>query len=133
MRLIGQFLIIAGVSFAGELLSLLLPLPVPASIYGLVLMLILLMTGVVKLHQVKTAADFLIEIMPLMFIGPSVGLMESLPALQAMLLPLVVILILTTLLTMGATGLTAQALVRRRQSRAPKKIEGEKVNERISS
>lgn len=133
MRLIGQFLIIAGVSFAGELLSLLLPFPVPASIYGLVLMLILLMTGVVKLHQVKTAADFLIEIMPLMFIGPSVGLMESLPALQAMLLPLVVILILTTLLTMGATGLTAQALVRRRQSRAPKKIEGEKVNERISS
>lgn len=133
MRLIGQFLIIAGVSFAGELLSLLLPLPVPASIYGLVLMLILLMTGVVKLHQVKTAADFLIEIMPLMFIGPSVGLMESLPALQAMLLPLVVILILTTLLTMGATGLTAQVLVRRRQSRAPEKIEGEKVNERISS
>lgn len=133
MRLIGQFLIIAGVSFAGELLSLLLPFPVPASIYGLVLMLILLMTGVVKLHQVKTAADFLIEIMPLMFIGPSVGLMESLPALQAMLLPLVVILILTTLLTMGATGLTVQALVRRRQSRAPEKIEGEKVNERISS
>lgn len=133
MRLIGQFLIIAGVSFAGELLSLLLPLPVPASIYGLVLMLILLMTGVVKLHQVKTAADFLIEIMPLMFIGPSVGLMESLPALQAMLLPLVVILILTTLLAMGATGLTAQVLVRRRQSRAPEKIEGEKVNERISS
>lgn len=133
MRLIGQFLIIAGVSFAGEILSLLLPLPVPASIYGLVLMLILLMTGVVKLHQVKTAADFLIEIMPLMFIGPSVGLMESLPALQAMLLPLVVILILTTLLSMGATGLTAQALVRRRQSRAPEKIEGEKVNERISS
>lgn len=133
MRLIGQFLIIAGVSFAGELLSLLLPLPVPASIYGLVLMLILLMTGVVKLHQVKTAADFLIEIMPLMFIGPSVGLMESLPALQAMLLPLVVILILTTLLAMGATGLTVQALVRRRQSRAPEKIEGEKVNERISS
>lgn len=133
MRLMGQFLIIAGVSFAGEILSLLLPLPVPASIYGLVLMLILLMTGVVKLHQVKTAADFLIEIMPLMFIGPSVGLMESLPALQAMLLPLVVILILTTLLTMGATGLTAQALVRRHQSRAPEKIEGEKVNERISS
>lgn len=133
MRLIGQFLIIAGVSFAGELLSLLLPFPVPASIYGLVLMLILLMTGVVKLHQVKTAADFLIEIMPLMFIGPSVGLMESLPALQAMLLPLVVILILTTLLTIGATGLTVQALVRRRQSRAPEKIEGEKVNERISS
>ena len=133
MRLIGQFLIIAGVSFAGEILSLLLPFPVPASISGLVLMLILLMTGVVKLHQVKTAADFLIEIMPLMFIGPSVGLMESLPALQAMLLPLVVILILTTLLTMGATGLTAQALVRRRQSRAPEKIEGEKVNERISS
>lgn len=113
MRLIRQFLIILGVSFAGEVLSFLLPLPIPASIYGLVLMLILLLTGLVKLHQVKTAADFMIEIMPLMFIGPSVGLMESLPALKAMLLPLTVILVVSTVVTMAATGLTAQSLIRR--------------------
>ena len=128
MRLIQQFLIIMVVSFVGEVLSLALPLPVPASIYGLILMLILLITGVIKLHQVKNAADFLIEIMPLMFIGPSVGLMESFPALKAMLLPLVVILILTTVVTMGATGLTAQAMVRRAQNLTPEK-EGEKSNE----
>lgn len=113
MRLIRQFLIILGVSFAGEVLSFLLPLPIPASIYGLVLMLILLLTGLVKLQQVKTAADFMIEIMPLMFIGPSVGLMESLPALKAMLLPLTVILVVSTVVTMAATGLTAQSLIRR--------------------
>ena len=34
------------VSFVGEILHAVLPLPIPASIYGLVLMLALLMTGI---------------------------------------------------------------------------------------
>ena len=113
MRLIGQFLIIAGVSFAGEILSLLLPLPVPASIYGLVLMLILLMTGVVKLHQVKTAADFLIEIMPLMFIPAGVGLLSSWDVIRPHVLSYLVIAAVTTFAVMFVSGHVTQFLLRR--------------------
>ena len=77
MKYLRQFMIILLVSFVGELLKYAIPLPVPASIYGLVILFILLETGVLKLEAVKDTAIFLIEIMPLMFIPAGVGLMES--------------------------------------------------------
>ena len=71
------------VSFVGEILHAVLPLPIPASIYGLVLMLALLMTGALKLDAVEDAGKFMIEIMPVMFIPAGVGLMESWGDLKA--------------------------------------------------
>ena len=58
MKYFRQFFLILAISFAGEILHMVLPLPVPASIYGLVLMLLALVTGIVKIEQVKdTAGD----------------------------------------------------------------------------
>ena len=65
------------VTFVGELLHYFIPIPVPASIYGLIIMLILLCTKVVKLEHVERTSDFLIEIMPLMFIPGGVGLVTA--------------------------------------------------------
>ena len=67
VKLLRQFLVIMAVSFVGEILHAVLPLPIPASIYGLVLMLALLMTGALKLDAVEDAGKFMIEIMPVMF------------------------------------------------------------------
>ena len=68
MTLVKEFGIILLISFLGEVLHVLLPLPIPSSIYGLVLMLVCLITGVIRLEQVNRTSRFLIEIMPLMFI-----------------------------------------------------------------
>ena len=77
MKYIKQFAIIITFSFAGEVLRALLPLPVPASIYGLVLMLLGLVLHIIPLDSVKDTAKFLVEVMPLMFIPAAVGLTES--------------------------------------------------------
>ena len=77
MKFLKQFLIILAISLIGEILKSVLPFPIPASIYGMVLMFILLLTGVIKLEQVRDAGKFLIEIMPVMFIPAGVGLMSS--------------------------------------------------------
>ena len=53
MKYLKQFLIILAISLLGEVLKELLPLPIPASIYGMVFLFILLLTGVIKLDQVK--------------------------------------------------------------------------------
>ena len=82
MKYLKQFGIILFVSLLGELLRMLIPLPIPASVYGLVLMLILLMIGIIKLQQIKEVSAFLIEIMPVMFIPAGVGLLESWPSLR---------------------------------------------------
>ena len=104
MKYIKQLAIILMVTAIGEILKYLLPLPVPASIYGLVLMLVLLMTKVIKLDQVKETGEFLIEIMPLMFIPPSVGLMASWGEFKQMLIPLVVISLVSTVVVNGNYG-----------------------------
>ncbi|MCI8524353.1 MAG: CidA/LrgA family protein [Oscillospiraceae bacterium] len=117
MEYVFQFLIIAAVSFAGELLSILVPLPAPGSVYGLVLMLLLLCCGAVKLRQVEKTADFLVRIMPVLFMGPNVSLLSVIHSVSGSLLGIFVICVATTVVVLGVTGRTAQAVLRREAGR----------------
>lgn len=113
MKYIKQFLIILAISFIGEFLKYLLPLPIPASIYGMVLLFIGLMTGLIKLEAVKDTGKFLIEIMPLMFIPAGVGLMTSWGTLRAIIVPVSIITVITIITVMIATGRVSQAIIRK--------------------
>ena len=113
MKYLKQFAIILGICLLGEVLKALLPLPIPASIYGLVLMLGGLLSGVIKLEQVENAADFLVQIMPVFFIPAAVGLMDKFDTLRAVLLPFLVTLVVSLVFTMGTTGLVTQFFLRR--------------------
>ena len=112
MKYVRQFWIILLISAMGEALHVLIPLPVPASVYGLVIMLIALLTHIIKLDQVKEAAEFLIEIMPVMFIPAAVGLLESWGVLQPMFLPVIIITLVSTVVVMAATGISSQLIIR---------------------
>ncbi len=118
MKYLKQFGIILILSFAGELLNLLIPLPIPASIWGFALMFVCLQTGFLKLDYVKDTAIFLIEIMPLMFIPAAVGLMESWGIIRAKIIPYLVITVLSTFLVMAAAGKITQAVIRRDRKKA---------------
>ena len=113
MKYVKQFFIILLISFLGELFKYLISLPIPASIYGMVLLFIALMTGLIKLDDVKDVGKFLIEIMPLMFIPAGVGLMESWGTLKPVLLPVCVITVVTIVTVMVATGKLSQWMIRR--------------------
>ena len=114
MKFLRQFMIILLLSFLGEVLKMFIPLPIPASVYGLVLMLVCLMTGVLKTSQVKDAAFFLIEIMPVMFIPAAAGLIDSWKVLQPLLLPILVITVVITVFVMVITGKVAQMVAQKR-------------------
>ncbi len=126
MRFLRQFCIILFVSFLGEILKTVLPLPVPASVWGLVLMLAALCTGVLRMNQVEEAAVFLIEIMPVMFIPAGVGLMSSWGVLKPVVVPVAVITVITTVLVMGVTGCVTQTVIRREKAEK-QKDKGEKA------
>ena len=113
MKYLKQFMVILAFSFLGEVLHQVLPLPIPASVYGLVFMLAALMTGVLKLHQVKETSAFLIEIMPVMFIPAAAGLIDSWGILQPVIIPLGVITVVTTVFVMVVTGLVTQGIIRK--------------------
>ena len=111
MKYLRQLLIILIFSFAGEVLHYLVPIQIPASIYGLVLLFIGLMTGLIQLSQVQETAKFLIEIMPMMFIPAGVGLLESWGVLKPILVPVIFILVVSTVLVMGVSGLVTQGVM----------------------
>ena len=112
MKFLRQFCIIIFISMLGEILHMVLPLPVPASVYGLVLMLLALCTGILKVSQVRGAAEFLIEIMPVMFIPAAVGLITAWDALKPIWIPVMVITIVSTIVVMIVTGRVTQSIIR---------------------
>ena len=117
MKYIKQVAIIFAVTCVGEILKYFIPLPIPASIYGLVIMIILLATKMVKLEQVKDVADFLIEIMPLMFIPAGVGIIVSWKQVRGIILPVCVTVFITTCLVMIVTGKVTDFMVSRKEKR----------------
>lgn len=110
MKYLSQFCIILGFTLTGEALQRLLPLPIPASVYGLVLLFIALCTGLVKVSQVKEAGAFLTSILPLLFVAPTVGIVEHWGLIRPNLLPIALLLLGSTVLTFAISGLTTKAL-----------------------
>ena len=128
MKYMRQFGIILGVTCAGELMKYFIPLPIPGSIYGLLLMFVLLLTKVIKVENVKDVGEFLIEIMPLMFIPAGVGLMASWGELQGFLVPLLVITVSTTFIVIFVTGKVTDFMMDRKEktSRKNRKVREER-------
>ena len=104
MKHLRQFLIILLFSFLGEGLKALLPLPVPASIYGLVLLFAALELGIIKLSAVEDAGKF---------IPAGAGLVESWSALKPICVQVVVIMFVSTIVVMVISGRVTQFVIRR--------------------
>lgn len=117
VKYLRQFGIILGVTCLGEVLKYFIPLPIPGSIYGLILMFAFLLLKVIKVEHVKETGEFLIEIMPLMFIPAGVGLVTSWGQLQSFLLPLIVITVVSTFVVMIVTGKVTDFLISRKEGK----------------
>lgn len=112
MKYIREFGIIIVISLIGELLNYLIPLPIPSSIYGLVIMFLCLHFKIVKIADVKKTAVFLIEIMPLMFIPAAVGIIESWDIIKPNVIAYAIITIVSTVLVMAVSGRVTQWVIR---------------------
>lgn len=112
MRFITQFGIILVISFIGEILNRIIPLPIPASIYGMAILFTALCTGALKLSAVKETGKLLITLMPLMFIAPAVGLIESWNVMKEFIIAIIVISIVSTVLVIAATGHVTQFIIK---------------------
>lgn len=120
LKYVKQFLIILLISFIGEGLNFLIPAPVPASIYAMVILFVCLCTKIIKLEAVKDAGMFLIEIMPLMFIPAGVGLMKSWGVLKPLIIPVVVITVISLIAVMAVSGRVSQKIIKAQEKRAAK-------------
>ena len=112
MRIVKQFAILVITCFIGEILHAVIPLPVPASIYGLVLMFVALQTKIMPLSAVEEISDGLLGIMPLLFIPSTVGLILAWDILKVWWLQFMIIGILGTMVVFFVTGHVTQIVIR---------------------
>jgi len=110
VKFLKQFLIICGIAFLGDILNGILPLPIPGGVWGMVLLFCLLVSGVIKLHQIEDAADFLISIMAVMFVPFVADFILLYDQISDKLVELFVIIIGSTFIVLITTGLTVQKL-----------------------
>ena len=121
MKYIIQFEIILAISLIGELLNRLIPLPIPASIYGMAILFTALCTGLIKLSAVKETGHFLVQIMPMMFIPATVGLLESWDIMQGFLTAIIVISLVSTVIVIFASGHATQFIINLKKKDKEKK------------
>lgn len=114
MIYIFQFGIILAVSFVAELIYNYVPLPIPASIYGLIIMFILLVTKIIKVEWVKDSAKYLIAIMPIMFIPAGAKLVTVADQILPVVIPVLIILVITTIIVMVVSGKVTQFIIKRK-------------------
>lgn len=124
MKYVRQIGIILGITMAGEILNQVLPLPVPAGVYGLFIMMAALMSGAVKLESVEGTGNFLLDTMAMMFLPAIVGIVACIGQVKAVLVSFLLIIAVSTILVMIVTGRMAQWVM---EQRGPK---GEAQNER---
>ena len=133
MKFLIQFLIIIAFSFAGELLHFLLPLPIPASIYGIILLFVALELKLIKVKDIRETSGFLIAVMPVMFIPAAVGLIDSWHAIANAWLQYIVVTVVSTFVVMGVSGWVTQTVIRRNKKMAALKSEVSTIEKKMAA
>lgn len=114
MKFLKQICLVILFSFLGELLKALLPVPIPASIYGMVLLFAALMLKIIPGEAVRDSGTFLSSILPLLFVSPAVNLIDCWDQVKPVVIPLAIVILLTTVLTFGVSGVVTQWLMSRK-------------------
>ncbi|EGT3615375.1 CidA/LrgA family protein [Clostridium perfringens] len=125
MKLLREMLIVVFIYFLGEFISKSFIHSVPGNIIGMLILLVLLCTKVLKVEAIDTVSQFFLDHLAFFFVPAGVGLMTSVGLLEGNVLKLLFICIASTFIVIGVTGLVVQALIRRKE----KKLLGDEVNE----
>lgn len=111
MKYLMQFGTIIGLSLLGEVLHSAVPLPVPTSVWGMVILFILLCLKIIKVEQIENAADFLLGIMTVMFVPVGTGLIKNFSEIKNDIVGIFVIIIISTIVCFLVTGKVAQLII----------------------
>ena len=112
MKYLSQLIIILGFTFVGEALQRLIPLPIPASIYGLALLFAALCLKIVKLEQVAETGAFLRSLLPMLFVGPAVSILEHWGLISGQILPIAFVILGTTVSTFAIAGFATKICIK---------------------
>ena len=117
MKFLKQMCLVMLFSFLGELCRFLIPYPIPASIYGMVLLFAALFLKIIPAESVRDTGSFLTSFLPVLFVAPAVSLLDCWAQMQDALLPLILITLVSTVLVFGVGGLVTEMLMKKKEEK----------------
>ena len=104
MKILKQFGVIFGVCWVSLVIEHYLPFSFPASVIGMILLLLCLLTGFLKIEHVQEKADFLLGNMAFFFVPAGASIINYFDILKSTVLQLLVICVVSTIVTFAVTA-----------------------------
>ncbi len=111
MKWIKQFAIIITIQMISEVLVQVLSIPLPGTVFGMGILLILLIFKVVKLKDIEGVGDFLLSILIMLYIPSAIGIIDHLDTVLPLFIPIFIVIVLSTMITLVVTGHAVQFLI----------------------
>lgn len=108
MTILKELGIVLLIGLVGHVLSTELSLFIPGNVLGMLILFVLLYFKVIKLHSVEKITDMLLYYLPFLFIPAGVGIIKNMDYIKDIYLQLTAVIVISTLVTMVATGVTVQ-------------------------
>ena len=127
MKYIKQLSIILLVSLIGEALHYFIPLTIPAGVYGIIILYLLLYFKIIKLQDVKPTGEFLIDILPIILIPSAVSLLNYFELLKVKALGYILTAIVSTVIVMFTAGKITDIIILKELKNENKNKSGKKA------
>ncbi|HDB3885022.1 TPA: antiholin-like murein hydrolase modulator LrgA [Staphylococcus aureus] len=121
-----QVIVIALVLFVSKIIESFMPIPMPASVIGLVLLFVLLCTGAVKLGEVEKVETTLTNNIGLLFVPAGISVVNSLGVISQAPFLIIGLIIVSTILLLICTGYVTQIIMK-----VTSRSKGDKVTKKI--
>ncbi len=124
VKIIRQLAILFALCFVSLCIEKILPIPFPASVIAMILLLVLLFTKVIRPAQIQETSDFLMVILQMLFIPAAASIMNYVGVIRDNFVPLVVVCVVSLFVTFAATAYAVQLtmhLMAKRQGKGEKR------------
>lgn len=101
--------------FLGAALKHFIPLPIPASMFGLFLLFAALCCRVIKLEWIEQGAKWLMAELLLFFIPSAVGIVNYQQIFSVQGLEIVFLIVISTMIVIGITALIAEKIAAKKK------------------
>jgi len=116
MKLLRQLAWVLLILLLGEAVRVFSGISIPGTVIGMILLFLSLLSGLLKLEQIADISKFLLDHLAFLFVPAGVGLMSNFQVIKEAWLPILAIILISTVLVMGVTGWTIQLMKRRVKS-----------------
>ena len=120
MKIFREAIIILGIYLIGELISKGFSLPLPGNIIGMIILLVLLCTNVIKIEKVENISAFFLDHLSFFFIPAGVGLISSFASIKDSLVYILLLCLITTAIVIVSTGTVVQYIIKIQEKKVKK-------------